>query len=54
MLGRGIVDADAPIMTSGEKVIVISDRLWRRLFNADPGAIGKTMKVEGAEATMMV
>ena len=53
VLGRGIVDADAPIMTSGEKVIVISDRLWRRLFNADPGAIGKTMKVEGAEATVI-
>ena len=53
VLGRGIVDADAPIMTSGVKVIVISDRLWRRLFNADPGAIGKTMKVEGAEATVI-
>jgi predicted permease len=52
-LGRGIVDADAPIMTPGEKVIVISDRLWRRLFNGDVNAIGQSMKVEGAEATVI-
>ena len=53
VLGRGIVDADAPIMTPGEKVIVISDRLWARLFNRDPDVIGKSIKVEGIQATVI-
>src|SRR5688572_12286739 len=53
VLGRGIVDADAPIMTAGDKVVVISDRLWRRLFNGDENVIGKRIKVESAEATVI-
>ncbi len=53
ILGRGITDADAPIMTPGEKVIVISDRLWQRLFNRDPQVIGKAVKVEGIEAVVV-
>ena len=53
VLGRGIVDADAPIMTPGEKVVVISDRLWRRLFNGDTNVIGRRIKVESAEAIVV-
>ena len=53
VLGRGIEDADAPIMTAGAKVAVISDRLWLRLFNRDPDVIGKSMRVESAEATVV-
>ena len=53
VLGRGVIDADAPIMTAGAKVVVISDRLWRRLFGADANAVGKSIKVEGAEATVI-
>ena len=53
ILGRGIVDADAPILTPGEKVVVISDRLWQRLFNRDPNAIGKTVNVEGIQAVVI-
>jgi len=53
VLGRAIVDADAPIMTAAEKVIVISDRLWTRLFNRDPDVIGRTLKVESTEATVI-
>ena len=40
VLGRGIIDDDAPILTPGAKVVVISDRLWNRLFNRDPDVIG--------------
>jgi predicted permease len=53
VLGRAIVDADAPIMTPGARVVVISDRLWRQLFNADRNAVGKSINVEGAEATVI-
>jgi macrolide transport system ATP-binding/permease protein len=53
VLGRAIGDADAPIMTAGEKVIVISDRLWRRHFNRDAGAIGQVMKVDATEAVVI-
>ena len=52
-LGRGIVDADAPIMTPGEKVVVISHRLWQRLYNRDPNVVGKGLKVEGIEAIVV-
>ena len=53
VLGRGIVDADAPIMTAGAKVVVISDRLWHRLFQRDPGAIGKSMRIDTTEAMVI-
>ncbi len=53
VLGRGIVDEDAPIMTPGAKAVVISDRIWNRLFNRDPNAIGKSMRIEGSEAIVI-
>lgn len=53
VLGRGITDDDAPIMTAGAKVVVISDRLWQRLFNRDAGAIGRTMRIDSAEAVVI-
>jgi predicted permease len=53
VLGREITDADAPIMTSGAKSVVISDRMWERLFNRDPDAIGKSMRIESAEALIV-
>jgi predicted permease len=53
VLGRAIVDADAPIMTSGARVVVISDRLWGRLFQRDPGALGKSMRIDTTEAIVI-
>jgi predicted permease len=53
VLGRAISDADAPIVAAGAKVVVISDRIWQRLFNRDPHAVGKTMRIESAEATVV-
>jgi len=29
----------------GYPVVVIGDALWRRLFHADPGAIGRTLRI---------
>jgi predicted permease len=53
ILGRAIVDEDAPIMTAGGKVVVISDRLWSRLFNRDPAAVGASMRIDAAEAIVI-
>jgi len=36
-----------------EKVVVISDALWRRAFGADPGILGRRIKVEGPDRTVI-
>src|SRR5262249_39727288 len=33
--------------------VVISDRLWRRRFGADPNAIGKRLRLEGFPCTIV-
>jgi putative ABC transport system permease protein len=44
-LGRTILDSDdAP---NGANSAVISDRLWRRKFDADPRIIGRTIQISG-------
>ena len=42
-IGRAFSDADAE--TGAEKVIVLSDGLWRTLFGGDPAAIGKSLRL---------
>ena len=37
-----------PLSEDGDRVVVISDRLWRTWFAADPSVIGKTYYVSGA------
>jgi putative ABC transport system permease protein len=51
-MGRPIVNADVPLFTAGRKTVVISDRLWHRIFGGDPNVIGKTMKAENNEVTV--
>lgn len=44
-LGRGFAaEEDVP---NGPRVLVLSDRLWRSAWNADPAVIGKTAILEG-------
>jgi putative ABC transport system permease protein len=38
-LGRSLIDSDDA--AGAPNVVVLSDRLWRRLFHADPGVIGR-------------
>ena len=40
-LGRSLIDSDD--MPGAPNVAVLSDRLWRRLFHADPGVIGRAI-----------
>lgn len=41
-LGRGLEDADAHV--GADHVLVISDALWRRRFNADPDIVGRIVR----------
>ena len=52
-LGRLITDEDAPLMTRGRPVAVIGHRFWTRMFGGDPGAIGRLLRVEGEELTVI-
>lgn len=52
-IGRPIADDDVPLVTAGRRIVVISDRLWQRIFNGDPNVIGKTMKAENNEVTVV-
>jgi putative ABC transport system permease protein len=36
-----------------EKVVVISDGLWRRAFGADRGVVGRRVKVDGEDRTLV-
>lgn len=53
LLGRTIVDDDAPLTTRGRPVAVIGHRLWMRMFGADPSVIGRTMRIEGETLTVV-
>jgi len=44
-LGRAFTLADT--LPGAEDVAVLSDSLWRSSFNADPGILGKTVKIDG-------
>ncbi len=48
MLGRWISEAEE--RSDADRVIVISDAIWRRYFNSDPAAVGKTMTFTGNSA----
>jgi predicted permease len=49
ILGRTINESDAPLFQRGNLVTVISHRLWMRMFNGDPSAIGKPIGIQGVE-----
>lgn len=49
LLGRTITGEDAPLYSRGNLVTVISHRLWMRMFNGDPAAIDKSIRVNGSE-----
>ncbi len=49
--GRLIADADD--RTSANAVVVLSEQLWRRRFNADPATIGRTLLLNGVPRTVI-
>src|SRR5580658_5238258 len=50
-LGRTLVDADD--VANGANSAVISDRLWKRLFDADPRAIGRAIRISDEAFTIV-
>ncbi len=44
-LGRGFTQADEQL--DRPRAVVISDRLWERLYNSDPGVVGRAVHVNG-------
>ncbi|MDP8983236.1 MAG: ABC transporter permease [Acidobacteriota bacterium] len=43
-LGRAFLPGEDEL--GRQRVVLLSDRLWRRSFGADPGVIGKTMRLD--------
>jgi len=39
--------------SGGPNVLILSDRLWRYKFDADPKIVGKTIKLDGADFTII-
>ena len=53
-LGRFFTrEEDVPTATGAADIVVISDRLWRTRFEADPGVVGKTMLLDGSATTIV-
>ena len=50
-LGRALNENDDQV--NGPKVVVISDRVWRERFNADPNIIGQTVTLTEAGYTVV-
>ena len=50
-IGRSVVESDA--MKGGDNVIVISDRMWRSRFNADPRVVGKVVDFGKTKLTVI-
>ena len=54
----GVAPAAGRLFTPGtervgsEPVVVVSERFWRRRLDADPGAVGRTLRVNGQSVTL--
>ena len=51
--GRTIQPADVRPDGQAEPVVVLSHRLWLRLFEGDPSAVGRTMRLNGVPHTVI-
>jgi predicted permease len=45
--------AAAPNLFGGPSLAVLSDRAWRRRFGADPGVVGRTVRLNGRSFTVV-
>jgi putative ABC transport system permease protein len=51
VLGRGFLPGED--VAGAALPVLIGDNLWRNRFNADPGVIGKAVRVNGRDATIV-
>ena len=50
-LGRNLLGQEG--RPGGPRVVILSDALWRRAFDADPSALGRSMLVDGSPYTII-
>jgi putative ABC transport system permease protein len=50
---RGRVFTPEDGIPGNDNVVVLGDGLWKRRFGADPGVMGKTVRVDGTEMTIV-
>ena len=51
--GRTFLPEESGDAPGGPPVVIISDRLWQSVFQRDPGVIGKTLRVNQRELTIV-
>src|SRR5690606_30494742 len=51
LLGRGFVPEEGE--AGRDDVVVLSEQVWRQHFGADPGIVGRTVRVDGAPRTVV-
>jgi putative ABC transport system permease protein len=51
MLGRTFTEAEGA--AGGAQVAILSDGLWRQSYDADPGILGRSVKIGGIERTVV-
>ena len=51
LLGRNFSEAEG--LTGGPNVVLLTEALWRQTFHADPGIVGKTVKISGKSFTVV-
>jgi predicted permease len=49
VLGRNFTGDEAPILTRGARLALITDRLWQRVYGGDPQVLGRTIQVNNVE-----
>ena len=52
ILGRVLAEDENPVDTTA-RVLLISERFWERYFNRDPEVIGKVLRVDGLDKTVI-
>jgi predicted permease len=52
ILGRALAEDENPVDTTA-RVLLISERFWERYFNRDPDVIGKVIRVDGLDKTVI-
>ena len=51
--GRLLTEVDQPANGAGLPVVVITDRLWHRLYGADSHAVGDAIRIDGEPMTIV-
>ena len=53
LLGRWFTPAEAPVNGRGRPVAVISERYWKRMFDAAPNVLGRTVRLDDGIVTVI-